>query len=353
MNTRSLLVLLGVLGVGVGVGVVVSPPGVATEPMLDLLQVVFFDVGQGDSAVLITPEPDRKVIIIDGGFVNTARASIVPFLEGQNITTIDLMILTHPDMDHVSGLREIIRELDVSEIWDPGFDGDTQTYQNFETEAQAEAGVRYYAPLEDQIVTDVSLDTDDVAERRIVIGQPETFDGLQIIPLHTDDFLDGPTHAYDVNNSSIVVKVVFGENSILFTGDANGRGNNASPEETETNGPFFTEAALLQVETASPGILQSTVLKAPHHGSLTSSSTQFLEKVRPQWVVISSGVTSSNLPRPATLTRYGNLKANILRTDVLDQSDTKGDDHLLLIMGRDEGSLIWRQTSSLLPDSEE
>ena len=120
-----------------------------------------------------------------------------------------------------------------------------------------------------QIVTDVSLDTDDVTERKIVIGQPETFDGLQLIPLHTDDFLNGPTDAYDVNNSSIVVKVVFGENSILFTGDANGRSDDASSEETETDGPFFTEAALLQVETESPGILQSTVLKAPHHGSLT------------------------------------------------------------------------------------
>lgn len=69
-------------------------------------------------------------------------------------------------MDHVSCFREIMRELDVSEIWDPGFDSSTQTYGNFKTEAHAEAGDRYYAPLEDQIVTDVSLDTDDVADRR-------------------------------------------------------------------------------------------------------------------------------------------------------------------------------------------
>ena len=331
-------------------------PGTGTTSS-DALEVIFFDVGQGDCALVISPAPDQKVIVIDGGFKSTARASIGPYLEARGIDTIDLMILTHPDMDHVSGLRALIDDFTVLEIWDPGFDfsqatgskNPSGTYSNFRTLAQNEAGDRYYRPFDEQFVTNPADDVDDDAERHVILGRPEEFGTIEIIPLHSNSFLDGPTRGYQINNSSIVVKIEFGSNSILFTGDANGRSRGIDENAVETSA-HFTEAALLEIEANNDGILESTVLKVPHHGSLTSSSQQFIDEVRPQWAIISSGVTSHNLPRPGTLTRYGGGKANIIRTDVLDESDRKGDDHIVLIMGRDAGHLIWQQmdTSTLL-----
>lgn len=335
-------VVLGLLGV-----VAPSGPGLTGTA----LEVVFFDVGQGDCAVLRSPGPDGRVIVIDGGFVGTANDSVVPYLQARGITRIDLMILTHPDQDHTNGLRTLIEQFDVEEIWDPGVDRSNTFYQSFKTAASGAAGDRYYRPLEDQIVDDPADDLDDDDERRIVLGRAESLGDIELILLHTDDDLDGPNDAYRINNGSIVVKVVYGENSILFTGDANGRLLGAEPEEVDPGGPFFTEAALLQLEQSNPGLLRSTVLKVPHHGSLTSSSEQFVEAVQPIWAVISSGTSSNHrLPRPATLARYGAIRANILRTDVGDGQLTKGDDHLVLILGERAGDLIWRQadTESLL-----
>ena len=162
-------------------------------------------------------------------------------------------------------------------------------------------------------MTDSTLDTDDAAEPRIVLGSPERFGPIEIIPLHSNQDLAGPpgNEAYHINDASIVLKVVFGDDSILFTGDANGRQPGADPAATEADGPFFSVAALLALDDADPGVLESTVVKVPHHGSLTSSSTQFVERVRPRWALISSGFRANQrLPRPATLARYSAVKAN-------------------------------------------
>ena len=297
--------------------------------------------------MLLTPPPDRSVIVIDGGFSGTATRSVVPYIRARGIEQIDLVILTHPDQDHTNGLRVLMREFDVAEIWDPGFDRENDFYEDFVTLAVAEAEERYYSPFEDQFVDDTALDTNDEEERRVILGEPERFGGIEVIPLHSNQDLAGPNEAYNINNSSIVVKVVFGQNSILFTGDANGRSRNAEPDAREEDGPFFTEAALLAIEESKPGVLRSTVLKVPHHGSLTSSSEQLIEHVQPQWAVISSGFRrNQRLPRPATLARYGAAKANIIRTDALDDRNISGDDHIVLVMGEIEGDLIWRQVGT-------
>lgn len=339
IGVPALLALLGIM--------LPNNIGVSSEA----LEIVFFDVGQGDCAVLITPSPDQNVIVIDGGFSGTARSSVVPYLRNRNIQTINLMILTHPDQDHTNGLKVLMDNFEVNEIWDPGFERDNQFYTRFVEIAQEEAGERFYRPFEDQIVQNISQDTNDEEERRVVLGEPEIFGSVELIPLHSNNNLEGPNEAFQINNSSIVVKVVFGDNSILFTGDSNGRRPNSQPDEREEDGPFYTEQALLELDANHPQILRSTILKVPHHGSLTSSSEQFIERVQPQWAVISSGFRSNHrLPRPSTLARYSAEKINILRTDVLDDSNISGDDHIILIMGREQDALIWQQigTSTLL-----
>lgn len=344
IGVPALLALLGVMFTPTA-----GEPGDGTLPETPLfsnaLEVVFFDVGQGDCAVLITPGPNPRTIVIDGGFIGTARRTVVPFLRGRGISQIDLMILTHPDRDHINGLRELLRRFEVREVWDPGFIRGTTAYRDFEQLARDDAGDRFYRPFEDQFVDTIDEDTDDEVERRVVLGEPEIFGNVQIIPLHSNQHLEGPTEAYRINNSSIVVKVVFGENTILFTGDANGRQPNADPTEVEAEGPFFTERALLELDDSNPGLLQSTVLKVPHHGSLTSSSQQFVERVRPEWAIISSAVTNHRLPRPSTLARYSAVRANIIRTDAGPEEERE-DDHLVLIVGQREGDLIWRQADS-------
>ena len=93
-----------------------------------------------------------------------------------------------PVVQRLGGLEEF----EVREVWDPGHEVDTDLYQRFKTLAAERAGDRYYSPLEDQFVSSPALDTDDDDERKIVLGLPEQFGSIEIIPLHSDDDLDGP-----------------------------------------------------------------------------------------------------------------------------------------------------------------
>lgn len=333
--------VLAVLGI-----IIASGPDVSS----DALEIVFFDVGQGDCVLILSPAPDPKTIIVDGGYKGTADASLLPYLRARGIDTIDLMILTHPDKDHVSGLIRLLNAFEVEEIWDPGYDHDTQLYDEFVQAAEEEAGERYYCPFEDQIVSNTSLDTNDDEMRRVILGEPEQLGRIQLIPMHTDSDPEGPNDSYRRNNSSIVVKVVFGENSVLLVGDGNGRRPTADADEIEEEGPYYTESALLQLEATHSGVLQSSILKVSHHGSLSASSEQFLDRVSPQWAIITSGTTNHELPRPGTLARFCAEKANIIRTDVQDDANVPGDDHIVVLMGEEVGHMIWRQatTSQLL-----
>lgn len=107
--------------------------------------------------------------------------------------------------------------------------------------------------------------------------------------------------------------------SFLLTGDANGKRRDG-PDQ-----PSDVEALLLQLESRLPGALKADVLKVPHHGSETASTSAFLDKVRPRFAIISAS-TNHHLPRPTTLARYNALGAIVLRTDQDRRSDN---DHIV------------------------
>jgi len=116
-----------------------------------------------------------------------------------------------------------------------------------------------------------------------------------------------------------VVKLVVGDHKFLFTGDANGK------QRDGPDSPTDVEAQLLELEAHLPGILRADILKVPHHGSETASTSAFRDKVRPRFAIVSAS-TNHHLPRPTTVGRYDVVGAVVLRTDQDRRSDN---DHIL------------------------
>lgn len=114
-------------------------------------------------------------------------------------------------------------------------------------------------------------------------------------------------------------KLVVGGHSFLFTGDANGKQRDGPDQPTDV------EAQLLALEARLPGVLKADVLKVPHHGSETASTSAFLDKVRPKFAIISAS-TNHHLPRPGTLARYTARDIIVKRTD---QDRLSDNDHIV------------------------
>lgn len=146
-----------------------------------------------------------------------------------------------------------------------------------------------------------------------VVQVPE-LPGFSFQILHSNASPSGPNCAYKINNASIVFKLIVGGHTFLFTGDANGKDRDG-PDQ-----PGHIEAELLALDTRLPGILKADVLKVPHHGSETASTTAFLAKVAPRFAIVSAS-TSHHLPRPTTLARYSAVGAIVLKTDQDRQSN--------------------------------
>ena len=231
-----------------------------------LLEVTFFDVGQGDAIFIVAPQSHQ--ILIDGGpssIILEKLAKEMPFWD----RTIDLIILTHPERDHLAGLLEVLKRYKVENILWTGVVRDTAEYKEWQKLIEEEGAK-------------ISL-TPDV--KRL------TTSGVVLEILHPFESLEGKVFK-DSNNTSIVAKLIFGENSFLFTGD------------------IYKSVEKELVE------LDSDVLKVAHHGSKTSSSEEFIAEVSPEIAVIPVG-KNNNYGHPhqevlEILSRYG---INILRTD--------------------------------------
>ena len=209
------------------------------------LHVVFADVGNGDSVLIISPS--GRQVLVDGGpqAQDAARllGSGMPFWD----RSLDVVVLTHGHADHITGLLEVLRRYDVGQIVEREAGHTTPDYLSW----------RHAVENEDAAVTQVQ------ADQVIDLG-----DGATIEVLHPPETLMSGTDS-DLNNASIVLRVVYGGVSFLLTGD------------------IFVEA---EREILSSGVdVRSTVLKVPHHGSRTSSSQEFVEQVSPSVAVISVG----------------------------------------------------------------
>ena len=235
------------------------------------VEIHMIDVGQGDSILIMAPEGN---ILVDAGDNKAENETkLKTYLDELGIETIDYFILTHYDADHIGGADMVLETYTVETviIEDYYYEKETSVYKD------------YLEALEGSKDT-VTKDPD--------AGEEMTFGELHL------KFL-GPTERFDEkNNDSIVVRLDFGENSIMMTGDAE------------------TEAEKAIVNTYSVSELDCDVLKVGHHGAKTSTTKDFLAAVSPEYAIISCGVDNSyGHPKSEILDRLKDAGAKIHRTD--------------------------------------
>ncbi len=235
-----------------------------------LLEVNFFDVGQGDAAFIETPAGHQ--IIIDGGPDNSILEKLgeeMPFWD----RTIDLVVLTHPEHDHISGLLEVLERYEVEKVLWTGILRDTAEYREW-TRLLDEEGTEVTTALSGQKI----ISSDAVFT---VLFPQEDLSGREVS---------------NTNNSSVILRLVFGETSFLFTGDAY----------------QSVERKLI----AGGEDIAVNVLKVGHHGSKTSTAEDFLAVLSPETAVISVGRDNSyGHPNTEVLELLDKYDINVLRTD--------------------------------------
>jgi competence protein ComEC len=235
------------------------------------LEVNFFDVDQGDAIFIETPT--RHQILIDGGpssKIIEKLAREIPFWD----RSIDLIILTHPEKDHITGILEVLKRYKVENILWTGIVRDIPEYKEWLNLIEKEKANIKIAKAGKKISC-------KNCQWKIEIFYP--FESLE-----GEEFEDS-------NNTSIVSKLIFGNSSFLFTGDIY-----KDVEESLTLTSFD---------------LNSKILKVAHHGSKTSSSEKFLEKVLPAIAVISVGENKYGHPNKETLESFEKYGIRVLRTD--------------------------------------
>lgn len=200
------------------------------------LQIIFFNVGQGDS--IFVKLPNGKSLLIDGGDVEHGSV-VIKKLKKLRVKTIDLMVSTHPDIDHIGGLLKVIGRIKVKKIVESGKSYSSHTYYLFKKEAYQ---------------NNIPIET---AKSGSVINLDHN---IKI------NILNSNIKSESNNDSSVVLKITYKEISILLTGDIEKK----------------TEKRLSKSEN-----LKAQVVKIPHHGSSTSTSEAFITAVNPRVAIIS------------------------------------------------------------------
>jgi competence protein ComEC len=230
-------------------------------------------VGQGD-AILITT-PSGMQVLIDGGPSPSALTSALgremPFWD----RSLDLLVMTHPDADHVTGLTEVLDRYHVDGWLDSGLPSDDILYAECLARMQEGTVNRYVAHASD----------------RLAFGS-----GVALEVLHPSAE-SPPGRSTNDNNNSLVLRLIWGEAEFLLTGD------------------IEAEAEHLLLASSQP--LQADVLKVAHHGSGGSTTQEFLTAVHPAYAILSVGADNRfGHPHPAVLDRLAGLQTlTTLRTD--------------------------------------
>ncbi len=242
------------------------------------LQVWFFDVGQGDAIFIQTP--DNKQILVDGGPGETVLSklgSVMPFWD----RTLDMIVLTHPHSDHISGLIEVLDRYQVDQIVMTGVN-----YQSIYLDAFEERVVEENAIV--NIINKqgpLTLPTDpagsgDPAYSMEVIYPNESFYGRYVDEL---------------NETSIVLELTYGETSVLLTGD------------------IYVEQEAELIRSLDHSV---DVLKVAHQGSKSSTSVEFLDAIDPDTAIITVGENPYGHPHAIVLRRLQDRGIKIYRTDL-------------------------------------
>lgn len=245
------------------------------------LTVHFLDVGQGDAALIIGPT--GKTVLVDGGppsHTASFTARVAALVKGP----LDLVVMSHPHLDHLGGLVEVIDRVGAKRFLDPGFDHPSKSYAELLEFLNGKADV-----------LNPERDPDD-PDSAVTIGLGEGASITVLWPRRPVEPFLSDTRS-DPNSNSIVFRLQHGGVSFLFSGDAEA----------------VTEERLLREEK----IRDVTVLKVAHHGGRHSSTEDFLEVVKPKYAVISSGSDNDyGHPSREALERLTEVGAKVFRTDL-------------------------------------
>lgn len=229
------------------------------------LSVHFIDVGQGDAALILS---DGEAMLIDTGIYEGAQ-ELIDYIHAQGVQKLTYAVATHPHSDHIGAMDEVITKFPIESFLKTEAVNDNKPY-------------RYMM--------------EELADKKTNVINPQPGDSYQLgqaqftvlAPLSMD-------YGSNLNNSSIVIRLDYGDTSFLFTGDA----------EIEE-----------ELDLVENGIAPADVLKVGHHGSETSSSNTFLDAVRPACAVISCGKDNRyGHPDAEVLKRLEERNVEILRTD--------------------------------------
>lgn len=241
------------------------------------LEVTFLDVGEGDSIFIRTP--NGYTVLIDAGPGSGEYSSfdaglqvVIPYLKNRNVSRIDTMILTHPHADHYGGMIPVMNAVEVGEFLDPGLDFPSTGYEKVLLEIQKK-----------------KIPFRIIRAPRILNWDPDVL--AQVLWPEP-----GPDLPGDPNNNSIVLRLVYLDVVYMFTGDM---------EE-------IVERQLY----AYGSRLRTTILKIPHHGSVTSSTRTLLELMNPRLAVYCLGTNNRfGHPDRIVVDRYAEMNIKTLRTD--------------------------------------
>lgn len=235
---------------------------------LPRLEIHLIDVGKAD-AILIKSR--GQAALLDAGQAVSA-GEIADYLYRHGVEKLDLLIMSHPDRDHIGGMPQILKELPVAQFLQgpllPSLQPETQEYADLQAELEEHSVPRTVWRIGENVY----------------LGDA-CFTAI------------GPVKQYDsTNNSSLVLRLTCGDFSALFCGDMEDKAE--------------------QDMVLSGASLKADLLKVGHHGSKTSSSLSFLQEVSPQYAAISVGTDRSNLPQEEVLARLEEVGAKLYRTDV-------------------------------------
>lgn len=235
------------------------------QQQTDGLSIYYIDVGMGDSELISC---EGQNMLIDAGTPEEGK-TVAQLLKQTGIEKLDYVVVTHPHNDHIGGMSEILDQFQVDEVLIPDSITTSESYKDFLLK---------------------------VEDKKLKLTEPEQgYEGI----LGSSKFtvLSADKDYSNLNNSSIVLKLTYKTKSFLFTGDAE--------QESE------------QIMISSGQNLSADVLKVGHHGSVTSTSDEFLRKVNPSYAIISVGAGNSyGLPDTEILKRLDQYNIQVFRTDL-------------------------------------
>ncbi|HWJ76540.1 MAG TPA: ComEC/Rec2 family competence protein [Niallia sp.] len=241
--------------------------GVTTADAASNVKVHFLNVGQGDSILIQT---GNENILIDGGGKGKGD-EVVAYLKKQKVSTLNAIVATHPDADHIGGLTYVIQKLKVKNVYAPKVSHTTKAYKDF---------------------------LSAVKKKKLTIKTAKQ--GVEIATKAKDISLKfiAPVKTYnksDLNNWSAVLLLKHNKKSFLFMGDA----------EEKSEKDMLAKKVIPDVD----------VLKVAHHGAKEATTTSFLNKAKPNYAVISVGKNSYGHPTSSVLNRLKKVKSKVYRTD--------------------------------------